>query len=109
MSLRRTSMKPWRRKDSDKVTEALANYVFARDRMTCRAPILARQHGEPIDACQGRLTIEHVHTQSMIGKRAPSDKHHTLSLCWHHNVNGWASRHKDWERSYLLHVEGEAA
>lgn len=97
--------KPWRRAESDKVTEDLANYIYARDNMTCLAPILAAAHDQPVDPCDGRLTIEHVHTEPTMGKRAKSDKWHCLLLCFHHNVDGWASMHKDWEREYLARVE----
>lgn len=109
--LRRTELrsrsypKPWRRKPEDRVTSDLANYIYARDNGTCLAPVLARKHGEEADPCNGRLTIEHVHTEPMMGRRAPSDKWHTLLLCLHHNVDGWASMHKDWEREYLAAVE----
>ena len=108
--LRRTPMRPWRRRKADTVRESDAAYIYARDEGRCLAPLLARQNGQPVDPCQGRVTIEHVHSgYGMTGKRAPSDKYHMLLLCLHHNVDGWASMHKDWERAYLLRVEGEAA
>ena len=102
----RKPMKAWRRKPEDQVKQADVAYVYARDGGRCLAPRFARQHGEPIDACWGRNTIEHVHTEPMLGKRAPSDKRHMLLLCLHHNSDGWASMHKDWERDYLARVEG---
>ena len=103
----RTPMKTWRRKPEDRVKEADVAYVYAREGGSCLAPKLARQQGEPIDACSHRLTMEHVHDgYGMTGKRAPSDRRHMVLLCYHHNVDGWAAMHKDWERDYLIRVEG---
>jgi hypothetical protein len=103
--LRRLTRLTWRRKAVDRVPDAEANYVFARDR-SCRAPLLDRDAGP----CYGRLTLEHVKDAPMVGKRAPSDRHHMLVLCYFHNT-GWAltSDAKARERAYLRRVEGEAA
>ena len=42
----------------------------------------------------------------MTGKRAPSDKHHTLIACLNHNL-GWCllAASKQLERDYLARVE----
>lgn len=121
--------RPKRRGHRDPVTEELRAEVFARDEFRCMAPILAAQRGELADACKGRygqravigkfygdplydlsaLTFEHVHMQPMLGRRAPSDREHGLTLCWHHNTNGWASTHKEWEREYLRSLYGDIA
>jgi hypothetical protein len=100
-ALKRTAMKPWRRKAEDKVPDWLFGYLLGRDR-TC----VPARYGAP-DACSGRLTIEHVKTESMTGKRAPSDPAHTVLACLHHNLT-WCltTAAKDAERAYLARVEG---
>ena len=118
-----------RRGHKDPVTPELRSEVFSRDGYRCLAPMLAYRHRQSIDDCKGpyggsaslgrhgnrgpydsaALTIEHVHMQPMLGRRAPSDPQHTLTLCAHHNVNGWASMHKEWEREYLRDLYGEIA
>jgi hypothetical protein len=99
--LRRTELRSKRRKSD--VPDWLFGYLLARDRI-CKAPALGAT-----DPCFGRLTIEHVKFESMVGKRAPSDKFHTLLLCLGHNT-GWAllAASKAAEREYLSRVEGAA-
>ena len=96
--LRRTELKA-KRRTSD-VPDWLFGYLVARDK-ECKAPALGAT-----DPCFGRLTIEHVKFESAIGKRAPSDKFHTLLLCLGHNT-GWAllSASKEAERQYLSRVQ----
>ena len=98
VALRRTELKAKRRKSD--VPDWLFGYLVARDK-ECKAPALGAT-----DPCFGRLTIEHVKFESAIGKRAPSDKFHTLLLCLGHNT-GWAllSASKEAERQYLQRVE----
>lgn len=98
--LRRTRMRPWRRKPEDRVPDWLPGYLMARDRGCVPARL-----GAP-DPCDGRLTIEHVKSESMIGKRAPSDKWHTVLACLGHNT-GWCltSAAKEQEREYIDRVE----
>ena len=100
--LRRTALKPWRRKEADKVPAWLPGYLLARDR-TC----VPARLGAP-DPCSGRMTIEHVKTDSMMGKRAPSDQWHTVIACLGHNT-GWCllAASKALERAYILRVEGQ--
>lgn len=100
--LARKPMKPYRRKPEDRVPQWLPGYLLARDR-TC----VPARLGAP-DPCSGRLTIEHVKTESMMGKRAPSDQWHTLLACLHHNLS-WCllAASKEAERTYLLAVEGQ--
>ena len=99
--LRRQELRSKRRKSD--VPDWLPGYLHGRDR-GCKAPALGAT-----DPCWGRLTIEHVKFESMVGKRAPSDKFHTLLLCLGHNT-GWAllSESKAAEREYLERVEGFA-
>ena len=104
--LRRTRMRPWRRKPDDRVPDWLPAYLFARD-----GGCIPARLGAP-DPCSGRLTIEHVRDadKPATGKRAPSDKCHTLLACLGHNT-GWCltSAAKAAERAYLERVEGAGA
>lgn len=113
--------KPKRRGHADPVTPELYDGTMQRDGYRCMAPVLADQHDAVIDACAGpagmravlyvtvdgpvydlrALTIEHVKLESRMGRRAESRPDRVLVLCWHHNVDGWANTHKDWERDYL--------
>ena len=98
--LRRSELKAKRRKSD--VPDWLPGYLKARDQ-TC----VPARLGAP-DPCQGRLTIEHVRDwdKPATGKRAPSDKWHTLLACLHHNTT-WCltSAAKAAERDYLSRVE----
>jgi hypothetical protein len=102
--LRKTELRSKRRKSD--VPDWLPGYLMARD-MGC----VPARLGAP-DPCQGRLTIEHVRDadKPATGKRAPSDKWHTVSACLGHNT-GWCltTAAKDLERKYLRMVEGEVA
>ena len=40
-----------------------------------------------------------------MGKRAPSDAAHLVTLCWHHHLDGWATAHRPELRAYLREVE----
>ena len=99
--IRRKPMRPWRR--SDPVPDWLFGYLLARDRGCVPARLGAT------DPCSGRMTIEHVRDadKPAMGKRAPSDKWHTLIACERHNL-GWCltSAAKQAERDYLSRVEG---
>ena len=101
--LRRSELRSRRRKSD--VPDWLPGYLHARD-TTC----VPARLGAP-DPCQGRLTIEHVRDwdKPATGKRAPSDKFHTLLACLGHNT-GWCllSESKQLERDYLARVEGYA-
>jgi hypothetical protein len=104
-------MKPWRRKESDKVTAAERAYVFARD-ITCIVSKTDLSHqcrdrfGTPHRSDDAkRLTLDHVHDHAQMGKRAPSDRHHMVLACGWANNEGWCSSHRREERAYLAEVE----
>ena len=83
----------------DPVTTAVRNAVFQRDR-GCIAPNLGAS-----DWCAGPLTLDHVKDQPMMGKRAPSDMAHLVTLCGHHHIDsGWATAHRLLLRAYLAEV-----
>lgn len=87
----------------DPVTPALALFVIERDQ-----GCVAYRLGDP--DCGGRLTIDHVKDHPMMGKRAPSDPRHCVSLCENHHLwNGWATSHRPELRAYLASVNGTAA
>jgi hypothetical protein len=50
------------------------------------------------------LTLDHVKEQPRMGKRAPSDMAHLVTLCWHHHLDGWATAHRPQLRRYLQRV-----
>jgi hypothetical protein len=85
----------------DRVTRTLAIAVLERDQ-GCLAPRLGAT-----DDCAGRLTLDHVRDHPMMGKRAPSDRAHLASVCFHHHLDGWATAHRPELRAYLKEVEGE--
>ena len=82
----------------DKVTPEMHEAVIRRD-AGCVAPRL-----DTVDRCSGRLTLDHVKEQPMMGKRAPSDLEHLATLCWHHHLDGWATAHRPLLREYLAEV-----
>ena len=107
--LRRTELrsrsypKPWRRRESDKVTPAVAHYVLARD-MGCVAPVLDME-----GPCEGRIELDHVDNAGL-GKRGPSTASNLVSLCSRHhrdkteNAAAW----RPLQRAYLERVERAA-
>jgi hypothetical protein len=96
----------------DRVTPETALEVFTRDDDGCVAVLLGADPG----ACGGRLTLDHVKDQPAVGAprvkradkhryRAPSDKHHLVSMCANHHLeNGWATSHRPELRAYLAEV-----
>jgi hypothetical protein len=88
----------------DPVTPELRQAVLERDR-GCLAPMLDPMVESWSDWCSGRLTLDHVREQPMMGKRAPSDMAHLVTLCWHHHLEtGWATSHRPELRAYLESV-----
>jgi hypothetical protein len=96
----------------DRVTSELALEVFERDG-GCVAVALGASSAD----CGGRLTLDHVKDQPAVGAsrvkradkhryRAPSDKHHLVSVCQNHHIwNGWATAHRPELRAYLASQE----
>lgn len=105
----------------DPVTLETYSYVVARDGYWCVAPSLGAERpcrnrwGDPIYETSGHftsddMTLDHVRDQPMMGKRAPSDPDHLVTLCWHHHLGGWATGHRPELREYLRLVgEGRVA
>ena len=89
---------PIRRKPRrDPVTQELRIRILERDQ-GCVAPRLG---GSSMD-CGGRDTLDHVKDEPRMGKRAPSDAGHLVTLCEaHHLWTGWATSHRDELRAYL--------
>lgn len=85
--------------------------VAERDEWSCMAPKLDPE----ADACRGPfyaktpaigtiayldiLTFDHVKENA--GGSRIHDRQHGVLLCHHHNVDGWASGHRDLERDHL--------
>jgi hypothetical protein len=91
-----------RKPPKDPVTPEMREAVMSRDR-GCIAPLLdPSQSG----TCYGALTLDHVRTHSMMGKRAPSDRKHLVTLCFYHHVLSiWAVTNRPLLRAYLYDVE----
>lgn len=84
--------------------DVLRRHVFARDGYKCMAPVLdptqrsedcRNRWGDPIRRQfagaydpEG-LTLNHVKMQPMMGKKAPDDEAHLITVCWFHGVQGW--------------------
>jgi len=69
-------------------------------------PCVARYLDPGTDACAGRITLDHVKDQPMMGKKAPDDADHLVSICWHHHLDGWATAHRPLLREYLARYRG---
>ena len=88
----------------------LYDQVFRRDGERCLAPLLDPDCG-PCGDQWGRalrpgrtegLTQDHIKDQPMMGKKAPTDIDHLVTLCWkHHVLTGWATGHRPLLRDYL--------
>lgn len=50
------------------------------------------------------LTVEHVKDQSMMGRRAPSDRKHMVAMCLDANVAVPSKDTRQWLREYLRRV-----
>jgi hypothetical protein len=92
----------------DPVTPEIRLAVLARDG-SCIAPLV----GGSAHDCWGRSTIEHVKDQLRMGRRAPSDLGHLVSLCQGHTEDGrragfqWntAKANRAAIRAYLERIE----
>jgi len=90
----------------DPVTPALRLAVLERDHEACVAPWIELFSGSGelrlLGICRGRLTLDHVQDGGgRMGKRAPSDMAHLVTLCEHHHLDGWATSHRPELRAYL--------
>ena len=81
----------------DPVTPEVRQAVLERDGFDCVEPLV----WGTLD-CAGRLTLDHVQDGGgRMGKRAPSDMAHLVTLCEHHHLDGWATSHRPELRAYL--------
>ena len=82
---------------ADPVTPVVRLAVLERD-----GGCVAVRLGESPADCGGRLTLDHVKDQPRMGRRAPSDAAHLVTLCEaHHLWSGWATSHRAALRTYL--------
>jgi len=88
--------------------------IMRRDGNGCIAPALGA-----VDRCLDRwgrpairtlwplaywpsaLTIDRVKDEPRMGKAAPYDLEHGVTLCWFHHLEGWATAHRPELRIYL--------
>jgi hypothetical protein len=97
---------------ADPVTPELRLFVLERDG-ACVAAKLERGHscrdmwGVPHSPTDRRkLSLEHVKDQLRMGKRAPSDPSHLVTLCYGANVGVPSKELRAALRSYLRTIEG---
>lgn len=87
----------------DPVTPELREAVLLRDKGCVALRLCDCIETAP---CKGRLTLDHVKDQPRMGKRAPSDLKHLVTLCERHHLwTGWATAHRPELRAYLEMVE----
>jgi len=107
-----------RKPKSDPVTTALHDEVIARDYLFaggCAAAFLDASHW-----CADRwgdirkpdwlpaLTLDHVQSGGgRMGKRAPSDRAHLVTLCYRAHLGGWATSHRPLLREYIARAEAQ--
>lgn len=95
----------------DRVTPELREGVLLRDQR-CVLSIMDAAHacysawGRPHDSDDlDKLTIEHVKDKLRMGKRAPSDPAHCLTLCGYRNaIRPPTKVEREWMRLYLRRV-----
>lgn len=96
----------------DPVTPETREAVFLRDKM-CVLAIRDMAHtcfdawGQEHDSDDlDRLTLEHVKSKLMMGRRAPSEPSSLVTLCYFRNViRPMTKVERAWTREYLLRVE----
>lgn len=69
------------------------------------------QWGLPLTSTSlNAMTLDHVKDEPMMGKRAPSDPAHLVTLCWFAHINSsWATSHRPELREYLRTANGHEA
>ena len=94
----------------DQVTPELRALVLARDG-GCVATRLDADHqcmslwGPVARTDLWAMTLDHVKDEPRMGRRAPSDAEHLVTLCYGaHIVTGWATSHRPELRDYLARV-----
>lgn len=62
----------------------------------------------PANPWPDQFEVDHVRAEPMMGKRAPDDMAHLVTLCsWHHQASGWATSHRPLLRDYLASLYPE--
>lgn len=72
----------------------------------CRGPFWAQAPEIGTAEYHAILTVDHV--KRTAGGPRIHDEAHLVLLCHHHNVDGWASAHRELERAYLARLYPEA-
>jgi len=95
----------------DPVTPELVAYLRTRDGMCVLAKLepshqCRDQWGTPHDPrATWKLSVEHIKTELRLGRRAPSDRRHTVLLCHGANVGVPSKAQRALLREYLRTVE----
>lgn len=100
-----------RLRQPDPVNEETRRFVLRRDGQ-CVAHVIDERHvcrdqwGVPHRSDElGKMTLDHVKDAPRMGKRAPSDAAHLVTLCWGAHIrSGWATSHRPELREYLKEV-----
>lgn len=104
-----------RKPHKDPVTIELRNAVIHRDRQQCYKrmgkydPCVAGfLFPTESTSCSISLTLDHVKDEPRMGKRAPSDEQHLVTLCsYHHLESPWATSNRPALRWYLKSLYAE--
>ena len=94
----------------DRVTTAVADDVFARDRMCVLWKLdphhICRDRWGNVHAADDlwRLSLEHVKSELRMGRRAPSDRAHLVAMCYGGNLAIPDKATRAELRDYLLAV-----
>ncbi len=100
-----------RKPHADPVTPTVYETVIERDRWaawnrrrTMYPCVAAALFPDQSVMCSGRVTLDHVKDEPQMGKRAPSDPQHLVTLCAYHHLEGWATSHRPLLRWYLRSI-----
>lgn len=97
----------------DPVTPAVVETVKLRDGQCVLAKLDLMHHcrdqwgQEHTSYALGRMTLEHVKDELRMGRRAPSDPAHLLTLCWSANLRPPTKAQRAMFREYLRTVSVE--
>lgn len=74
-------------------------------------PCVARFLDPSTYPCEGPMTLDHVKDRLMMGRKAPDDEQHLVTICVRHHLDlvagaNWATSHRPLLREYLRGIYG---